>query len=120
MPDLEFNEYRALTRGSAEAHRRASTRVPGGVASNVRYFPPYPVHMARAAGSKVYDVDGREYTDYCLAFGPLITGHGHPRVLEAVKKELDRRGTVITAIADFFNDVRERDERNNTLRRVAD
>ncbi len=51
--------------------------------------------MARASGSKIYDVDGREYVDYCLAFGPLIAGHGHARIMHAIREELDRRGTVI-------------------------
>jgi glutamate-1-semialdehyde 2,1-aminomutase len=88
-------EYRARTRASREAWERASARIPGGVTSNVRFFPPYPIFMERAAGSKIYDVDGREYIDYCLAFGPLVAGHGHPRITDAIRAELDRRGTVI-------------------------
>jgi glutamate-1-semialdehyde 2,1-aminomutase len=87
--------YRELTRGSYEAWRRGAARIPGGVTSNVRFFPPYPIFMDRAAGSKIFDVDGREYIDYCLAFGPLIAGHGHPRIMEAIRAELDRAGTVI-------------------------
>jgi len=87
--------YRELTRASREAWGRACGRIPGGVSSNVRFFEPYPVFMERAAGSKVYDVDGREYIDYCLAFGPLVAGHGHPRIMAAIRSELDRRGTVI-------------------------
>jgi glutamate-1-semialdehyde 2,1-aminomutase len=88
-------EYRAATPGSAAMHARASTRLPAGVSSNVKYFPPYPVYAARAEGARLWDVDGREYVDYCLAFGPLVTGHGHPRVLEAVKAEVSRAGTFI-------------------------
>jgi glutamate-1-semialdehyde 2,1-aminomutase len=87
--------YRELTRASREAWERACGRIPGGVSSNVRFFEPYPLFMERAAGSKVYDVDGREYIDYCLAFGPLVAGHGHPRIMQAIREELDRRGTVI-------------------------
>jgi glutamate-1-semialdehyde 2,1-aminomutase len=90
-----FDSFRALTPGSGAAHARACSRIPAGVTSNVRYFPPYPIFMSRAAGSKIFDVDGREYIDYCLAFGPLIAGHGHPRVLDAMRSELDRAGTVI-------------------------
>jgi glutamate-1-semialdehyde 2,1-aminomutase len=41
------------------------------------------------------DVDGREYIDYCLAFGPLIAGHGHPRIQRAILSEIERAGTVI-------------------------
>lgn len=87
--------YEQLTTRSRAAWARACRRIPGGVTSNVRFFPPYPIFMERAAGSKVYDVDGREYIDYCLAFGPLIAGHGHPRVTDAMRAELERRGTVL-------------------------
>jgi glutamate-1-semialdehyde 2,1-aminomutase len=69
--------------------------VPAGVTSNVRYFPPHPVFMARAHGARLWDVDGREYLDYCLAFGPQIAGHGHPRVQQAIARELERAGTTI-------------------------
>jgi glutamate-1-semialdehyde 2,1-aminomutase len=87
--------YRELTLASRQAWQNATARIPGGVSSNVRFFPPYPIFMDRASGSKVYDVDGREYIDYCLAFGPLIAGHGHPRLMQAIRAELDRAGTVI-------------------------
>ncbi len=87
--------YRRATPGSAALYARAATRLPGGVTSNVKYFAPYPIYMTRAAGSRLWDVDGREYIDYCLGFGPLIAGHGHPRVLEAVRAEVDRAGTFI-------------------------
>lgn len=95
MNGSELADFRALTPRSAAAYARASERIPAGVTSNVRYFPPYPVFMSRAAGSQIHDVDGRGYTDYCMAFGPLIAGHGHPRVLDAMRQELDRSGTVI-------------------------
>src|SRR5262249_38145717 len=91
--DRAVDVYRAATPGSAALHRRAAARLPAGVTSNVKFFPPYPVYLSRAEGSRVFDVDGREYIDYCLAFGPLITGHGHPRVMAAVKSELARAGT---------------------------
>jgi glutamate-1-semialdehyde 2,1-aminomutase len=93
--DRAVAAYRAATPGSAALHARASERLPAGVTSNVKYFPPYPVYLARADGAHVVDVDGREYIDYCLAFGPLITGHGHPRVLAAIASELARAGTTI-------------------------
>jgi glutamate-1-semialdehyde 2,1-aminomutase len=93
--DAAMAEYRAATPGSAALHRRASARLPAGVTSNVKFFPPYPVYAASAHGSRIVDVDGREYIDYCLAFGPLIAGHGHPRVLDAVRTEIGRAGTLI-------------------------
>lgn len=93
--DLAIAAYRAATPGSAALYGRASTRLPAGVTSNVKFFPPYPVYLTKAHGAHVVDVDGREYLDYCLAFGPLITGHGHPRVLDAVRAEIARAGTLI-------------------------
>jgi glutamate-1-semialdehyde 2,1-aminomutase len=88
-------EFARVTPGSRDAWDRASSRVPGGVTSNVRYFPPHPVFMERAHGARLWDVDGREYVDYCLAFGPQIAGHGHPRVQDAITRELARAGTTI-------------------------
>ncbi len=93
--DAAHRGYRALTSASYDAWTRASTRIPGGVTSNVRFFSPYPIFMSRGRGSKLFDVDGREYIDYCLAFGPLVAGHGHPRIMDAIRAELDRAGTVI-------------------------
>jgi glutamate-1-semialdehyde 2,1-aminomutase len=90
-----IDAYRLATPGSAALHARAARRLPAGVTSNVKFFPPYPVYAARASGAHLVDVDGREYLDYCLAFGPLIAGHGHPRVLDAVAAEIARAGTLI-------------------------
>ncbi len=87
--------YRTATPGSAALFEKAAERLPAGVTSNVKFFAPYPLYLARAEGARVWDVDGREYLDYCLAFGPLVTGHGHPRVLEAVRAEVSRAGTLI-------------------------
>jgi glutamate-1-semialdehyde 2,1-aminomutase len=63
--------------------------MPGGVNSPVRAFQPYPFFTERARGSRLFDVDGKEYVDYCLAYGPLILGHAHPVVVEAVRAQLE-------------------------------
>jgi glutamate-1-semialdehyde 2,1-aminomutase len=90
-----YDAYRALTPSSARAARHASRRLPGGITSNVKFFVPHPIFMSHARGSRVVDVDGREYIDYCLAFGPLIAGHGHTRIQRAILGEIERAGTVI-------------------------
>ena len=88
--------YRAATPGSAAMFEKASRRLPAGVTSNVKFFPPYPVYLHDARrGRARWDVDGREYLDYCLAFGPLVTGHGHPRVSRPCAPRLSRAGTLI-------------------------
>jgi glutamate-1-semialdehyde 2,1-aminomutase len=63
--------------------------MPGGVSSPVRAYEPYPFYTAHAKGSKIYDVDGREYIDYCLAYGPLVLGHRNEEVKDAIKDQLE-------------------------------
>ncbi|MEA2052384.1 MAG: glutamate-1-semialdehyde 2,1-aminomutase [Euryarchaeota archaeon] len=64
--------------------------MPGGVSSPVRAYTPYPFYTARAKGSKIYDVDSKEYIDYCLAYGPLVLGHGNEEVKRAVVDQLEK------------------------------
>ncbi len=88
-------EYQARTRKSAAWHAEASKHLPGGVTGNVKFYAPYPVYAKRAKGGHLWDLDGNDYVDYMLCFGPMILGHGHPKVLEAIRKQLDRDGTPI-------------------------
>jgi len=87
--------YLKRTHGSAKLWKQASEIMPGGVTASIKYFEPYPIFMKRAKGARLFDVDGNEYIDYCLCLGPLILGHCHPAVVEAIKKQLDHRGTTI-------------------------
>jgi glutamate-1-semialdehyde 2,1-aminomutase len=88
-------EYRSRTRRSAEWFEAACEHLPGGVTGNVKFYEPYPVYAKRAKGSHLWDLDGHEYVDYLLCFGPLILGHGHPKVLEAVRRQIEQDGTLI-------------------------
>ena len=74
---------------SEELFEKAKKLIPGGVNSPVRAFQPYPFFTKSAKGSRITDVDGNEYIDYCLGFGPLILGHAHPAIIEAVKAQLE-------------------------------
>jgi len=89
------DQYAAKTPASRKLIERARQLLPAGVVANVKYFAPYPLFMQRAGGSHLWDVDGNEYIDYCLAFGPLILGHGHPAVVEAVAASFATWGTTI-------------------------
>lgn len=63
--------------------------MPGGVNSPVRAFKSVgmnPIFMERGKGSKIYDIDGNEYIDYVLSWGPLILGHTNDQVVESLKK----------------------------------
>ena len=74
---------------SKAAFQEAVKLMPGGVNSPVRAFKSVdmsPIFMERGVGSKIYDIDGNEYIDYVLSWGPLILGHSHPKVVEALKK----------------------------------
>src|ERR671925_1529756 len=80
--------------GKSEAlFAEAQRYIPGGVNSPVRAFRAVggtPRFIARAAGSKVYDIDGREYLDYVASWGPMILGHAHPQVVRAVQQAAER------------------------------
>ncbi|AKB26353.1 Glutamate-1-semialdehyde aminotransferase [Methanosarcina sp. MTP4] len=75
---------------SREMFEKAKTLLPGGVSSPVRAIKPYPFYTASADGSKIRDLDGNEYIDYCLAYGPEILGHNHPVIKEAIRAQLDK------------------------------
>jgi glutamate-1-semialdehyde 2,1-aminomutase len=78
---------------SAELHRRAQRVLPGGVNSPVRAMRAIgraPLFVARGSGAELVDVDGNRYVDYVCSWGPLIHGHAHPRVLEAVGAAAER------------------------------
>jgi glutamate-1-semialdehyde 2,1-aminomutase len=80
-----------MTSRSRALFDRAQATIPGGVNSPVRAFrgvggtPPF---MVRGQGSHIWDADGKEYVDYVGSWGPLILGHRHPVVIEAIERAL--------------------------------
>jgi glutamate-1-semialdehyde 2,1-aminomutase len=86
---------RAIRARSQDAFRRACQVIPGGVNSPARAFGAVggqPLFMDRGQGPFLYDIDGNEYLDYISSWGPLILGHAHPRVVQAVEEAL-RQGS---------------------------
>jgi glutamate-1-semialdehyde 2,1-aminomutase len=78
---------------SEQLFARAQDLIPGGVNSPVRAFKAVgmnPVFVKSGKGSKIYDVDGNEYIDYVGSWGPLILGHSHPEVVEAICQAAQR------------------------------
>jgi glutamate-1-semialdehyde 2,1-aminomutase len=78
---------------SEELFSRAKAVIPGGVSSPVRAFKAVggsPLFVARASGARLWDADGRSYVDYVGSWGPMILGHAHPAVLEAVRDAAER------------------------------
>jgi glutamate-1-semialdehyde 2,1-aminomutase len=82
---------------SAALFNRARQLIPGGVGSNDRALVhPHPIFVERGEGSRIWDVDGNEYIDYLLAYGPLVLGHANPRWVAAVAAQM-KRGSVFGA-----------------------
>lgn len=78
---------------SEEIYERACQVLPGGVNSPVRSFRHLnmaPLVVESGSGSRIRDVDGREYIDYCGSWGALILGHAHPRIVRAVCEQMGR------------------------------
>ena len=83
--------YPAGAPRSAALFRRAEQVTPGGVNSPVRAFQAVggtPRFIARGKGAFVYDADGREYVDLVCSWGPLLLGHAHPQIVEAVARQV--------------------------------
>ena len=82
------------TDNSRKIYEKAKESIPGGVNSPVRAFQSvnkeYPIFIKSGNGSKLYDEDGNEYVDMIGSWGPMILGHNYPKVLEVVKKELEK------------------------------
>ncbi len=86
QPDINTS----ISRNSA-LFERAKQLIPGGVNSPVRAFKAVggtPRFVQRAQGAYLWDADGQRYIDYIGSWGPMILGHGHPAVLEAVQKAM--------------------------------
>jgi len=97
---------------SHELFAAAQRHIPGGVNSPVRAFKSVggtPRFIARAEGSKVWDVDGNAYIDYVGSWGPMILGHAHPEVIRGITPDHavlinrdNRRGSMILAGQSMF------------------
>ena len=78
---------------SKQLFEAAQKHIPGGVNSPVRAFKAVggtPIFFDRAQGPYMFDADGKRYIDYVMSWGPMILGHGHPQVLDAIREQLDK------------------------------
>ena len=90
MEQSSTDRLNAASRNTA-LFERAKKLIPGGVNSPVRAFKAVggvPRFVQRAQGAYFWDADGKRYIDYIGSWGPMILGHGHPAVLEAVQKAM--------------------------------
>ena len=92
---------------SENLFREAQNLIPGGVNSPIRACGSVggqPVFIEKGNKARIYDVDGNEYIDYVLSWGPLILGHRPPGVIEALKKVLET-GTSFGAPTELETDL---------------
>jgi glutamate-1-semialdehyde 2,1-aminomutase len=100
VPPLEWPE-------SLARWERAKKVLGGGVSTGLRAsMPPHPLFFTHGLGSRLWDVDGHEYIDYVLGWGPLILGSSHPRIVEALREQAGR-GTTFGAGHDWEYEVAE-------------
>ena len=81
---------------SQQLFEAAQKHIPGGVNSPVRAFKAVggtPIFFDRAEGPYMFDADGKRYIDYVMSWGPMILGHGHPLVLDAIREQLEKAMT---------------------------
>jgi len=96
-PYPEVEEFLKKTPKSGEVFREASHLFPGGVNSAIQYFRPYPVYIVRGYGSRLWDVDGNEYVDFCMSYGAMTAGHRNPSIVKAIMEQVREKGTLLGA-----------------------
>jgi glutamate-1-semialdehyde 2,1-aminomutase len=82
--------YRHRTPKSAGMYRDARRYLPGGDSRSTLFYPPYPAVMERGEGCTVVDIDGNLLLDFTGNHSSLIHGYGHPQVMEAVRRQLQK------------------------------
>ncbi len=75
---------------SEELFKEALNLFPMGVNSPVRYYSPIPVMFKRGMGSKIFDVNDKQYIDYSLGFGPMILGHANEGIVRIMNEQIDK------------------------------
>jgi glutamate-1-semialdehyde 2,1-aminomutase len=71
-------------------HEQARGVFPDGVTHDLGHLEPFPVYIDRARGARTWDVDGHELIDCWAGHGALLLGHGHPAVVAAVRRQVER------------------------------
>lgn len=97
----ERERFRERTPASSSLAGELRELVPAGVCSTYRAYDPYPLHVERARGGAVYDVDGNRYLDFAMNNGAQLVGHGHPVLEDAVIEQV-RRGTLYTRPSELI------------------
>jgi glutamate-1-semialdehyde 2,1-aminomutase len=90
LKPAENETYRAGHPESERLWAQACDVFPEGVSGAAKFFAPFPVFLESTEGAHAVDVDGNRYVDLLMGAGPMLLGHGHPRVLSAIRDQLGR------------------------------
>ncbi|NHV60605.1 MAG: aspartate aminotransferase family protein [Candidatus Verstraetearchaeota archaeon] len=82
--------YKQLHPGSYLTWQEASKYLPGGVSAYGQFRKPFPLYFKKAKGARLWDVDNREYIDVHCGYGPILLGHGHPTIINAIEEAKER------------------------------
>ena len=103
----EEERFRAARPRSRELWTEAREVLPRGVPSSFQDAAPQPIFVDRGKGSRVWDVDGNEYVDFHNGFGVMVVGHAHPRIVEAVQRQIERGSHFAQPVEDGIVVARE-------------
>ena len=88
LSEREEKRLQEQTPKSAAMYQRAKGALVGGVSSSYQERDPYPIYFSHGKGSRIWDVDGREYSDFHNGFGCMVQGHANPKIVEAVQTRM--------------------------------
>jgi len=91
---------------SKKLFERAKKIIPSGINSPVRYYDPYPFFVKKAKDGMLWDVDGKNYIDYCNAYGALLLGHRRKEIISEVERQL-KKGTLYCTPTEIEVDLSE-------------
>ena len=87
---IEEERFRKARTRSHDLWQQARDVLPRGVPSSFQDAAPHPIFVEHGKGSRVWDVDGNEYVDFHNGFGVMVVGHAHPKIVDAVRSQVER------------------------------
>jgi glutamate-1-semialdehyde 2,1-aminomutase len=103
----EEERFRKARPRSHQLWMEARQVLPRGVPSSFQDAAPQPIFMERGRGSRIWDVDGNEYVDFHNGFGVMVVGHAHPKIVEAVQRQIERGSHFAQPVEDGIVVARE-------------
>ena len=105
--EAEEQRFRQARSRSHELWTQAREVLPRGVPSSFQDAAPQPIFIDHGKGSRIWDVDGNEYVDFHNGFGVMVVGHAHPKIVEAVRRQVERGSHFAQPVEDDIVVARE-------------